>query len=176
MTMKKILILLLLFPLAGFSKKKVYANPCDSMQNIVEAPNRTLAELRTAAQNVLNGIAVEKNESINSQSINDSTIIITGIFEMHKAPSAINPIYGPYTIYSYADGYISWTMILNFRPGKFRYEFTNLKHFGCRMPRGELCINGENDFLSRGLKIKFLERMENILYTLRALSVQAKNW
>lgn len=131
--------------------------------------------LCTTISNALSSYVVNAEESFSLQKLNDSTLIASGIFKIRKEPKYMNTIYGPHSILQKADGFISYKLFIQCKSSAFRYEYTSLNHYGCRITYGKLCETPGDDDGSRGLKLQFLNR-SNDQVDLMNKSISLSDW
>ncbi len=175
--MKTLALILLLLPFTAIARKKTYADPCDSMSKvIVVMPSLTSVQVANNIESGLKSYPIGANNLFSFNKINDSTIVCSGTFLMDKAPGNwLNNSYGHYTIPSNSDGKISFMLTFKTKEGKYKYEITNTNHFGCKYIYGDLCNSKYNDNTLKGLQIKFLEKMDQILI-LAEKANEANEW
>jgi len=175
--MKQILILLFLLPALCFAKDKQYANVCDSLSKVVPVnATYSAAQVGNNIENALKSYAINKNDIFTFNKINDSTIIANGTFTMEKVPGKWkNERYGLYYIPANSDGKVSFVMTFKTKEGKYKYDVTNIKHFGCKNVYGDLCDSKYDDFVLNGLKIRFLTKIEPILLLINKAN-EANEW
>lgn len=179
--MKKITTLLLIIsPLVSFAKKTPKPNPCDSMKAIVIVDDKLSSQkICSNIEAALKSLVLHKDETLELQKIDDSTLVGSGIMIMTKV-TAIHKseIYGKYKIAHNADGNISYKLYINCKSGKFMYEFTNLHHYNAKYKYNDICASDykiENEKEITGLRVTFLYRINEIVELMKRVN-QKNDW
>lgn len=169
--MRTILIIIFFFPFAIQAKKKHYAYTCDSMSKVFICTEQNPVSVCQSAYSMVSSYKAKGKELFNCNKLNDSTIVATGQMQIKRTGPVKDNIYGDHAIWGSGDGMVSYSLLIQVKPGRIRYEFNNLKHYGCKDEIGALCTGNKSDSeQSTGIKVQFLQRAEEIIGCLKSFS------